>query len=313
MLRRTCLLLLALALAPRPAHATFHFIQIAEVFGGGGAAGDQAQYVELKSYSAGQNLLTNHSVVFYNAAGTEVGRTTFTGSVTNSANQATVLVATSAAATLFGITPDKEMTSPLIDRSGGKVCWDTAPAVVPGLAILDCFAWGAYTGPAGSGPTAVGTPFPALQPGVAAHRRLDVAGSPTVLESADDTGNSATDFVAAFPFPRNNAGKVGPEDGDGIAPDVDNCPFFANPEQTDTDGDHRGDACECGDQDGDGKNTVSDLVAINSAIFNPVLATPLCDANGDGLCNVNDIISVNNEIFSPTNTSTCAREPVPGP
>jgi hypothetical protein len=100
-------------------------------------------------------------------------------------------------------------------------------------------------------------------------------------------------------------------DADGIADD--DCPFFASLDQTDTDLDGRGDPCECGDQNGDGQNTVSDLVAINTAIFNPALVTPLCDANHDGLCNVNDIIAVNIEIFSPGNTSTCARQPVPGP
>src|SRR5262249_20009265 len=133
--------------------------------------------------------------IFYNAAGTEVGRTTFAANVANGANQMTLFVATSAAETLFNLTSDKQMTSPFIDRSGGKVCWDA----------LDCFAWGAYTGPAGIGGTAVGTPFPALQPGVAAHRRLDISGSPTLLEAGDDTGNSATDFVAAFPLPVTNA------------------------------------------------------------------------------------------------------------
>jgi len=64
---------------------------------------------------------------------------------------------------------------------------------------------------------------------------------------------------------------------------------------------------------GDGRNTVSDLVAINVAIFNPALVTPLCDGNNDGKCDVNDIIAANTEIFSPGNTSTCARQPVPGP
>jgi hypothetical protein len=105
----------------------------------------------------------------------------------------------------------------------------------------------------------------------------------------------------------------GDDDRDGV-PDVsDNCPFFPNPDQTDTDQDGRGDECECTDQTGDGRNTVSDLVAINVAIFNPGQATPLCDGNNDGLCNVGDIVAANLEIFSPTNTSTCARQPVPGP
>ena len=102
-------------------------------------------------------------------------------------------------------------------------------------------------------------------------------------------------------------------DGDGIVNSSDNCPFYATTIIADTDGDGRGNVCECTDQNGDGRNTVSDLVAINTAIFNPALATPLCDGNNDGLCNVSDIIAANIEIFSPTSTSTCARQPVPGP
>jgi hypothetical protein len=102
-------------------------------------------------------------------------------------------------------------------------------------------------------------------------------------------------------------------DDDGVADASDNCPYFASPSQADADGDGRGDACECSDQNGDGRNTVADLVAINRAIFTPALATPLCDGNGDGRCNVNDIVAANVEIFSPTSTSTCGRQPVPGP
>lgn len=48
----------------------------------------------------------------------------------------------------------------------------------------------------------------------------------------------------------------------------------------DADGGFRGDECECTDQTGDGFNTVSDIVAINVAIFNPELVTPLCDVTG---------------------------------
>jgi len=102
-------------------------------------------------------------------------------------------------------------------------------------------------------------------------------------------------------------------DGDEITNLDDNCPYFANPDQDDADEDGRGDACECTDQNGDGLNTVADLVGINLAIFNPGLATPLCDGTNDGLCSVNDIVAANIEIFSPTNTSNCARQPVPGP
>jgi glucose/arabinose dehydrogenase len=103
------------------------------------------------------------------------------------------------------------------------------------------------------------------------------------------------------------------DDGDGVLDAGDNCPFYASADLADTDGDGRGDVCECTDQNGDGRNTVMDLIAINRAIFNPALASALCDGNADGACTVSDIIAANLEIYSPTNTSTCARQPVPGP
>jgi hypothetical protein len=102
-------------------------------------------------------------------------------------------------------------------------------------------------------------------------------------------------------------------DGDGEPDALDNCPFHASADQTDTDGDGRGDPCECGDQNGDGHNTVADLVAINRAIFSRGLITELCDANNDGACSVGDIVAANAEIFSPGSTSTCGRQPVPEP
>jgi uncharacterized repeat protein (TIGR01451 family) len=103
------------------------------------------------------------------------------------------------------------------------------------------------------------------------------------------------------------------QDGDLLGDACDNCPFYATGNVADADGDGRGDECECSDQNGDGQNTVSDLLDINLAVFDPDRATPLCDGNGDGQCDVRDIIAANIEIFSPGSTSTCSRQPVPGP
>jgi hypothetical protein len=106
----------------------------------------------------------------------------------------------------------------------------------------------------------------------------------------------------------------GDRDCDGVPDALDHCAYYSGDDQSaDVDHNGRGDVCECGDQNGDGRVSVSDLVSINLAIFNPTLATPLCDANGDGLCNVNDIVAANIEIFSPGNTSTCIFQPAPGP
>src|SRR5262245_65746049 len=124
MLRRYALLLLCLTFAPRPAFAIFHDIYIAEVFGGGGAAGDQAQYVVLQAWLSGQNLVNGHALLFYDSANAEVGRVTFAANVANGADQMTLFIATSAAAALFGLTPDKDMSAAFIDRRGGRICWN---------------------------------------------------------------------------------------------------------------------------------------------------------------------------------------------
>jgi hypothetical protein len=86
-------------------------------------------------------------------------------------------------------------------------------------------------------------------------------------------------------------------DGDGRLDPFDNCPVVSNPGQEDDDENDIGDACECGDQNGDGTVDVSDLLAINAAIFDPGLVTPLCDTNDDGFCNVDDILGANAKIF----------------
>jgi hypothetical protein len=110
----------------------------------------------------------------------------------------------------------------------------------------------------------------------------------------------------------DNLNTYGDTDADGVADNVDNCPFYPTANQADTDANGRGDACECSDQDLNGRVNVADIVAISAAIFNPALLTPLCDGNNDGLCNVSDIVAANRTIFSPK-TSICARQPVPGP
>jgi hypothetical protein len=59
----------------------------------------------------------------------------------------------------------------------------------------------------------------------------------------------------------------------------------------------RGDECECGDQTLNGIVDVSDLVAINAAIFGSQATQQICDTNLDDRCNVSDIVGANAEIF----------------
>ncbi len=98
-------------------------------------------------------------------------------------------------------------------------------------------------------------------------------------------------------------------DGDGITDDVDRCPYWAAAGQTDTDGNGIGDDCECGDQSGDGRVDVADILEINAVIFDIETASPLCDTNDDDLCNVADILGVNARIFGAP--AHCARYPAP--
>jgi hypothetical protein len=90
-------------------------------------------------------------------------------------------------------------------------------------------------------------------------------------------------------------------DGDGVADAEDRCPQFADPSQADTNGDGIGDVCQCGDANGDGRVTVSDLVAANQMARGETAASPLCDANGTGpddklRCESTDLGAINGAI-----------------
>jgi hypothetical protein len=80
-------------------------------------------------------------------------------------------------------------------------------------------------------------------------------------------------------------------------PVADNCPGLRTSNINDADGNGIGDMCECGDQTGDGFVNVMDILAIYAAIFDPSLATPLCDTNNDDLCDVQDLLGANAKIF----------------
>ncbi|MEM9177024.1 MAG: thrombospondin type 3 repeat-containing protein [Myxococcota bacterium] len=84
-------------------------------------------------------------------------------------------------------------------------------------------------------------------------------------------------------------------DSDGIPDSQDNCPFIANPNQSDNGGlgfgntpDGIGDACQCGDVTGEGQANDTDAQFIKRqslGLFAPLFFVPdNCDVNGDGRC-----------------------------
>jgi cysteine-rich repeat protein len=198
---KTCLALglLLAVLESKPALATFHENMVKEVFAGS-IAHPTAQYILIQAYAGGQNALTGHSVLTFDATGASTGTFTFAGPVPNAANQMTVLVATADAAAIFNVTADLAMTA-VLSPSGGKACWD-------GSTPDDCVAWGNYTGSA----TGVGTPFNqgvGIIPGYALRRRLDICMAVDNLDVCDDTDDSENDFISSFPHPVTNPGVQG--------------------------------------------------------------------------------------------------------
>jgi hypothetical protein len=191
--RRLALLLAALfCLQAQPARAQFDLIMVEEVFPGFASAPD-AQFVELQAYASDQTGVMGQSILLFDSTGGFLQQFAFSSPVANGADQATLLIATTQAQAIFGVVPDALM-DPVIDPAGGKVCYTGSN---------DCVAWGNYSGSS----VGVGNPFsPAGLPlGQSAQRRLD-RGTPGILDPADDTDDSASDFVSTAPTPKNNSG-----------------------------------------------------------------------------------------------------------
>jgi hypothetical protein len=191
----------ALLLAPA-ASATFHLIKVREVHPSSG----QDSYVELQMYAGSQTFLTGHAMTVYNAAGTLVHSSTFSSGVANGLNQATVLIGDSGVQSSFGVAPDLVDSSLAVPAAGGAACWNA------GGLPTDCVAWGNFSGGATlQSATGATVGSPASPGGVTAGkaiRRSIEPGCPTLLEEADDSDSSATDFAEIAPAPRNNASAI---------------------------------------------------------------------------------------------------------
>jgi hypothetical protein len=180
-----------LAIAPA-ARATFHLISIREVHPGSTAA-PQSSYVELQMYEGGQNLVGGHGVTLYNSTGGLIGTFSFGLDLPgSSSSQQTILVGDDGVQAAFGVTPDLVNAAFSVPASGGAACWAES---------VDCVSWGSFSGPT---PPATGTPADApgtIPDGMAIKRKISGGTCTNLLDGADDTNDSATDFADATPAP----------------------------------------------------------------------------------------------------------------
>jgi len=99
-------------------------------------------------------------------------------------------------------------------------------------------------------------------------------------------------------------------DLDGVANASDDCPTVANPDQADAGGvgptsgpDGIGDACQCGDVNGDGRVTLSDAALIQRSQLVPptaLLGRPeLCDVGGSRGCSIADSVILRRALLIP--------------
>jgi hypothetical protein len=191
-LASAALALAASALGAGTAAATFHDVVVREIYPGS-AISPGSEYVELQMYASGQQFVGGHAVSFYDGAGAHIGAAKFPSDLKNGVNQATMLVATPAAESEFGVTADLSLAPGLLSPGAGAVCWEA----------YDCVSWGAFSGSVKPSP---GPPAaPGGIPDGMALRRTIAPGCPSLLEASDDRNDSAADFEAVFPSPRPNS------------------------------------------------------------------------------------------------------------
>lgn len=210
----TVLVLVATCLAAAPAQADHHIMKIREVYTGFNAAGDDQEYVVLQMTTAGQNnmLGQGQTVRLYESSGAEVTTCVFSSNPPNGENQRTILIGTPNAASAFGLS--LECTMPNVDYIspvGGAVCFTSTT-----FQTIDCVSWGTFgvfgTLPAGctnsTPPSCTGTPETGPIPDGTAIGRTIAPNCATLLEDADDTNVSQTDFSPVTADPRNNASPI---------------------------------------------------------------------------------------------------------
>ena len=196
---RRCLLglllpCLAVAIWAPPAQATFHLVSISEVYPGSAAHPDSS-FLELEAYEKGQNFVGGHTIELFDGSGTPIGTFTFPSDLPGEGkNQQTMLVGDDGVAAAFGVTPDLIDPGFNIPAAGGAACWTG----------LDCVSWGDF-----SGSTTPGAGVPAAQGGIpngmSLNRRISGGSCGNLLDEADDTNDSDSDFFEATPTPQSYA------------------------------------------------------------------------------------------------------------
>jgi len=185
----------ALLVSAAPASATFHLNKIREV-APESSPGAKDAFVELQMYVQGENLVSAHTIDFWDAAGSVKHNRALLGpDPPNGENQRTILIGDDNTA---GADFKVNNLSSEISAAGGAVCFD--------FSKVDCVAWGSFNnaGTQADLPLPVGTNEAAIPAGMSITRSI-AAGCPTLLEAADDTNDSNADFSPTPRTPRPNS------------------------------------------------------------------------------------------------------------
>ena len=191
----------ALLLIAPAASATFHLMKIREI--SPGTDGQDDSYVEVQMFAGLQNFLSGGAAL--KVCDPDCAPITtlspFTDVAHGNSQDTVVFGDTGVPSGSMDFTVDNLNLDQI--KGGGAVCYQGE------LGSNDCVSWGNFTasstltglyGTSGS----TGNPAPALTSGMALRRSI-AAGCPTLLESSDDTNDSAADFQAATQNPRPNS------------------------------------------------------------------------------------------------------------
>jgi Ca2+-binding RTX toxin-like protein len=186
------------------AAANHHLVMIREVFPGSSVTSDSTEYIELQLFAAGQNVFmgANQRVQIYDTAGVLVVEYPFGSDPPNGESQRTVLLGTLSANIAFSVAADNTMNAvDDLDEAGGAVCFRSNTFNIP---PIDCVSWGTFTNtpvlPVGAAEAAI--------PDGSSITRTIARGCATLLDSPDDTNDSAADFAPAAASPRANADPI---------------------------------------------------------------------------------------------------------